>query len=213
MLRKIWFKNLTKLEISKLRGGRKHNFRYYVGISELSESIFFTDVTHPKLLNQMATQESRRFEDGYEPFQGCYGVAKFCLKTMTITVPRLKLVPAGWPSPTLLPRIVKERKPACVLDVPARSTEASKMLEVEAMSFEVRQRIRCHAAHSPEKLELVTSLMAYSAGPVPICPDPTDRFEAYLAMRSLAFLQDLLALLDMPDPPSKPAELGLPQAA
>ena len=194
-----------------LRGGRKHNFLYFVGISVTSECDVLTDVLRLRLLNQMSTQKSGMFPEGYEPFRGCYGTAKFCLNTMTIPAPHLKLLPVGWPNPAAVPRIVMERKPACVLD-PGQSTEALKILEAEAEAFEVRHRIRHHVAQSRDRLDLVLSLMSYSDAP-PICPDPADRFEAYLGLRSLTFLRGLLVLLDMPDSPPRPSEPGLPQAA
>lgn len=43
----------TKSEICKLRGGRKHDFRYFVGISETAESDIFTDILDLRLLNQI----------------------------------------------------------------------------------------------------------------------------------------------------------------
>src|SRR5258708_7596724 len=50
-------------------------------------------------------------------------------------------------------------------------------------------------------------------GRIPLVADPTERFEAYLSLRSPEFLRDLLALLDMPDAPRKPAEPGLLRVA
>ncbi len=211
MLRKNLFPNLTRPEISKLRGGGKHNFLYFVGILETSGSDVLTNVLRLKLLNQRSTQRSGMFPEGYEPLRGSYGTAKFCLKTMKIPVPRLKLISVGWPNPAAVPRIVMEHKPACVLDS-GRSTEALKILETEAEDFEVRHRIRRHAAQSRDRLDIVLSLMSYSDA-VPICPDSADRFEAYLGLRNLTFLRGLLELLDMPDSQPRPSELGLPQAA
>lgn len=211
MFRKSWFPTLTKLQISGLRGGEKHNFYYFVGISETAESGVLTDIMYAKLRNQMASQRSFKHPDGYEPFQASYGTAKLFLSTMTIPVARLKLCPLGWPNPTLTPRIVLERRAACVLD-PSGRTEAFHALRAEAEVFEIKHRIRRHAAESQAKLDLVLSLMAYRGG-IPLCADPADRFEAYLCLRSPEFLRELLALFDMPDSPPKPVEPELPQAA
>jgi hypothetical protein len=211
MFRKSWSPALTKLSISGLRGGLKHNFCYFVGISESVESDVLTNIMYVKLRNQKASQRTGEFPEGYEPFQASYAIARFCLKTMTIPVPRLKLRPEGWPNTVPTPRIITERQPACVLN-PSGYTEAFHALGAEAEIFEIKHRIRRHAAESHAKLDLVLSLMAYR-GDLPLCPDPTDRFEAYLCLRCLEFLRDLLALLDMPDASSKPTERGLPRAA
>ncbi len=209
--RKIWWPALAKLQISGLRGGEKHNFCYFVGICEVAEDNFFADILYVKLRNQMATQRSLKLPDGYEPFLASYGTARFCLRTMTIPVPRLKLCPKNLLDRTLVPRIVPERKPACVLN-PSGSTEAFHALRALAEVFEIKHRIRRHAAESRVKLDLVLSLMAYR-GATPLCADPADRFEAYLRLRSPEFLRDLLALLDLPDSPPRPTEPALPHAA
>jgi hypothetical protein len=194
MFRKTWFPTLTKHQISRSRGGEKHNFYYLVGISETSESNILTSITYVKLRNQMATQRSLRFPEGYEPFQASSGTAKFCLRTMTIPVPRLKLCSTSWPNPTLAPKIVKERRSACVLN-PSSGTEAHHALLAEAEVFEIKHRIRHHAAVSRARLDLALSLMAYEGGG-PLLSDPADRFEAYLCLRGSDFLRELLALLD-----------------
>lgn len=207
MFRKSWCPTLTKHQISRLRGG-KRNFYYFVGISETAESDVLTNIMHVKLRNQMGSQRSPKFPEGYEPFEATYGEAWLCLRTMTIPVRRLKLSAVGWPNPTLTPRIVTERKPACVLN-PTGCTEAFDALRARAEAFEIKDRIRRHATESRAKLDLVLSLMAYR-GALPLCNDPADRFEAYLDLRSRVFLQDLLGLLDIPDPLPKPAEPKLP---
>jgi len=171
---------------------------------------------HAKLLNQRASQRSPKFPEGYEPFEVACGTAglwkaKLCLKTMTISVPRLKLFPVGWPNRTLTPRIAAERKPACVMNPPG-CTEAFYALAAEARIFEIKHRIRRHAAECRAKLDLVLSLTEYSAA-LPLCDDPADRFEAYLCLRHAEFLRDLLALLDMPDSLAKPASPNLSRAA
>jgi hypothetical protein len=107
MFRKSWFTTLTKYQISTLRGGEKHNFYYFLGVSESAESDVLTNIICAKLRNQMASQRSPKFPEGFEPFEAIYGTSKLCLRTMTILVPRLKLVP-GWSNLTLTPRIVWE---------------------------------------------------------------------------------------------------------
>lgn len=189
---------------------KKHDFLYFVGICDSAESNVFIDVPRFKLLNQMASKKGGRFPAGYEPLQGCGLTTKLCLRSMTIQRPRLRLTP-GWPNTAPVPWIQLERRPACVLN-PNPSTEAFAILQAEAGIFEVRQRIRRHAADSRMKFDLVLDLMAFSKG-APICSDLADRFEAYLYLRSLPFLQDLLALLDMPDSQTKPSEPELPRAA
>jgi len=216
MFLKSWSPALTKLQISKLRGGEKHNFCYFVGISETAESDVLINTMHAKLLNQMGSQRSPKFPEGYEPFEATCGTARLwtarlCLRTMTISVPRLKLCAVGWPNATLTPRIATERKPACILN-PAGCTEAFHALGAEARVFEIKHRIRRHAAECRAKLDLVLSLIEYSAA-FPLCDDPADRFEAYLCLRSLEFLRDLLALLDMPDSLTKLAGPNLSRAA
>ena len=198
MCKKSWFPALTRLQISKLRGGEKHNFCYFVGISETAESDVLINIMNVRLLNQMGSQRSPKFPEGYEPFKATCGTARLCLRTMTIPVPRLKLCAVGWPNPTLTPRIATERKPAGVLN-PAGCKEAFHALGAEAKAFEIKHRIRRHAAESREKLDIVLSLIEYSAA-FPLCGDPADRFEAYLYLRSPEFLRDLLALLDVPEP-------------
>jgi hypothetical protein len=123
----------------------------------------------------------------------------------------LKLFSTGWPNPALTPRIVKERLSACVLN-PGSGTETYHALRAEADVFEVKHRIRRHAAESCAKLEIMLELMAYEGG-VPLLSDPADRLEAYLCLRGPEFLRDLLALLDMPDAVGKSKERGLPRAA
>jgi hypothetical protein len=133
---------------------------------------------------------------------------------MEITVPRLKLLPVGWPTPAPVPRIVKETelKPACVLLEPGRSTEALKILEAEAEVFAIKHRIRRHASQSRARLDLVLALMSDTFVGTPICSDPADRFEALLEIRSPEFLRSLMELLDMPDSPPGKSEPGLSQA-
>jgi len=121
-----------------------------------------TDVLRVKLLHQRSTQKSANFPEGYELFKGCYGEAKFCLKNMEITVPRLKLLPVGWPTPAPVPRIVKETelKPACVLLEPGRSTEALKILEAEAEVFDPADRFEALLEiRSPEFLRSLMELL------------------------------------------------------
>ena len=124
---------------------------------------------------------------------------------MTIPVPRLKLCRASWQNPALVPRIVTDRKPASVFN-PSRFIEAYHTLREEAGLFEIRHRIRRHAAEGLAKLELILSLMAYGGRPS-LCPDPAELFEAYLLLRGSEFLRDLLALLDMPEIVPKPLVL------
>jgi hypothetical protein len=93
---------------------------------------------------------------------------------------------------------------------PGVNTEAFHLLRAQAKVFEIKHRIRCHAAKSRAKLDHILSLMAYQ-GNIPFCPDPAKRFEAYLCVRSPEFLQDLLARLDMPDSPPRPTEPELPR--
>ena len=174
MFAKVWFQALTKRQISELRGGPKHNFIYFVGIAE---GDVLTDIMKEKLKNQMGSQRSARFPEGYELFETFYGTPKLCLEAMTISVPRLKLRPVGWPNPTPTPRIVSERKAACVLN-PGLCTEVFHILEVAAKVSEVKHRIRLHAVKSRARLDLVLSLMAHP-GDIPLLPDPADRFEAY----------------------------------
>jgi hypothetical protein len=95
---------------------------------------------------------------------------------------------------------------------PGVKTEAFRVLRARANVFEIKYRIQCHAAKSLAKLNLILSLMEYG-GNSPLCPDPAERFEAYLSLRSPEFLRDFLALLDMPDSPPKPTEPELPRAA
>jgi hypothetical protein len=216
MFRKNNVQVLTKLQISGLRGGEKHDFCYFVGISESAESDVLLNIMHVRLLNQMASQRSPKFPEGYEPFEATCGAerlleARLCLRTMTISVPMLELYPVGWPNRTPTPRIACRRKPACVLN-PQRCTEAFHALGAEARAFEIRHRIRRHAAECRAKLDLTLSLMEYSAAS-PLCVDPADRFEAYLDLRSPEFLRDLLALLDMPDSLPRPAGANLSRAA
>jgi hypothetical protein len=154
MFRKSWLSPLTKLQISGLRGGEKHNYCYWVGISESAESDVLLNVMHVRLLNQMASQRSPKFPEGYEPFEVPYGAAKLlgarlCLRTMTVSAPKLKLC-ADWPSRTQTPRITWERKPACVLN-PPRCTAAFHALEAEARIFEIKHRIRRRAVECREK--------------------------------------------------------------
>jgi hypothetical protein len=208
MFLKKWVTVLTKLRISGLRGGEKHNFCYLIGISETAESEVLLNIMHVRLLNQMGSQKSPKFPEGYEPLEVTCGMerlwaTRLCLRTMTVSVPRLKLCAVSWQDRTLAPRIVLERKPACVLS-PAGCTEAFHALGAEARAFEIRHRIRRHAAECRAKLDLTLSLMEYSAAS-PLCDNPADRFEAYLDLRSTEFLRDLLALLDMPEPLRKPA--------
>jgi hypothetical protein len=159
----------------------------------------------------MGSYRSGKFPAGYEPFQTSYGTPWFYLSTMTMPFPRLKLCLRGCPKSTLVPLIIRERKPACVMN-PGVNTEAFRALRTEAEIFEIRHRIRCLAAESQAKLDLVLSLMAYG-GNIPLCSDPADRFEAYLSLRSPELLLDLLALLDMPDYPPRPTDPELPRAA
>jgi hypothetical protein len=215
MLRKSFFQERTKIGISILRGGPKHNVLCFVGILEKPGGTILTDVLRVKLLHQRSTQKSANFPEGYELFKGCYGEAKFCLKNMEIAVPRLKLLPVGWPTPAPVPRIVKETelKPACVLLENGRSTEVLKILEAEAEVFEIKHRIRRHASQSRARLDLVLELMSDTDAAIPICPDLADRFEALLELRTPAFLRSLLEQLDMPDsPPPEKSEPGLSQA-
>jgi len=209
MFLKKWVTVLTKLRISGLRGGEKHNFCYLIGISETAESEVLLNIMHVRLLNQMGSQKSQKFPEGYEPLEVTCGMerlwaTRLCLRTMTVSVPRLKLCAVSWQDRTLAPRIVLERKPACVLS-PAGCTEAFHALEAEARIFEIKHRIRRYALESRAKLDLILSLMEYSAAS-PLCDDRADRFEAYLDHRSPEFLRELLALLDMPD--SLPKSVG-----
>jgi hypothetical protein len=96
-----------------------------------------------------------------------------------------------------------ERVPASILNPPA-STDRFELLRCEIADFEVRHRIRLHAAKSPERLELVLSLIAF--GPYsPISANLDERFEAYLSLRRPEFLRDLLALLELPEEDPQPS--------
>ena len=157
MFRKNWFPTLKKLQISQLRGGEKRNFYDFVGISETADSDVVTNTMYAKLRNQMGSQKSSKFPEGFEPFETAYRTARLCLETMTISVHRLKLCAVGWPNPTLTPRIVTERKPACIL-TPTGCTEAFQALLAEDRASEIKHRIRRQAAESRAKLDLVLSL-------------------------------------------------------
>lgn len=212
MLKKSWFPILTKTQISGLRGGEKHDCYYFVGICESAESDVLTNVMYVKLRGQKRSVRWSRFPDGYEPFQTIYGTKRLCLKTMTIQVPRLSLLPIGWPNPAPTPRIVYERKLAGIIN-PPRCTEAFEVLMREEKTFEIKHRIRRHAAQSRATFDLVLSLMTLGGSP-PLCEhEPADRFEAYLCLRSPEFLQVLLELLEMPDPLPKPSDPQLLRAA
>lgn len=211
MFRKSWYPSLTKLQISGLRGGEKHDFYYFVGISETAQSDLFSDVIHVRLRNQMGSQKSSQFPEGYEPFATPSGTQKLCLRTMTIPVPRMKLFGVGWPNATSTPRIIVDRKPACIITPPV-SSEAFRAFETAAEVFRIKHRIRRHAAETYAKLILVDSLMEYPGNP-PICNDPADRFEAHLSLRSPEFLQDLVALLEISDPLPREPAAEFPRAA
>jgi hypothetical protein len=211
MLRKKWFPTLTKQEILRMRGGPKHNFRYSLGISESLENEFLTDVMELKLVNQKGSQRSPAFPEGYEPFEGSYYRQNLCLETMTILMPRLVLSPTGWPAPIPTPRIVWERKAACVLARDPRA-EAFHYLGEAGKAFEVKQRIRRYAVKSNAALDMVLSLLAHR-GSTPLSSDRADRFEACLCLQKPELLQDLRALLEMPDPVERQAPPGFPKAA
>ena len=211
MLRKSWCPSLTKLQISGLRGGEKHDFYYFIGISETALSDLFTDVIYVRLRNQMGSQKSSQFPEGYEPFATPYGTQELCLRKMAIAVPRVKLFGVGWPNPTPTPRIIVEGKPACIIAPPV-SSEAFRVLKTAAEVFEVKHRIRRQAAESHARLILVDSLMEYPGNP-PICNDPADRFEAHLSLRGPEFLRDLRTLLEMPDPLQREPMAEFPCAA
>jgi hypothetical protein len=95
---------------------------------------------------------------------------------------------------------------------PRLGTEEFSILTSKAEEFEVHNSIRRHAAESLGKLELIVGLMEYSRA-TPICADPAQRFEAYLHLRDVTFLRDLLNLLEMPEMKSGPAATCLAQAA
>ena len=111
----------------------------------------------------------------------------------------------------MVPKIDLVWKPANVLN-PGCWTEEFKILAEQAEQFELRHRIRRHAAGSMTKLRLITSLIGYS-DVAPICSDLAERFEALLSIREPHFRQDLLELLDMPETEPSPAEPKLPEAA
>ena len=56
---------------------------------------------------------------------------------------------------------------------PMSCTETFHALLAEAEVFEIKHRIRRHAAESRAKLDLVLSLMAYGGG-IPLLSDPAD---------------------------------------
>jgi hypothetical protein len=205
---------VPKPKIYGLSGGRIRTFYYFLGISESPESDVFTDIMYVKLLNQRGTQKTV-FSEGYEPFRTSYRrEAELCLKAMTIPVPRLKLVLAGWPNSTLTPRIGLDCKAACILDPSGCSKfcvlgdpamEAFQLfhvLRVESEVFEIKHRIRVHAAKTYSNLSLVLQQLAYPGG-VPLSSNPAEQLEKYLAIHSPDSLRGLLARLDMPD--SSPA--------
>ncbi len=211
MLLKRYLQTLTKHEISRLRGGFSHSYRYFVGISASAQSDVLTDFLDVRLKNQMGSQTSIEYPEGYEPFETIYGLAKLDLNSMTIRVPYLKLLSMGFPNPTSTPQIVREKKAACVL-IRDPGTEAFQILEEEADLFNIRHRLRRHAAKSCAKLDTVLSLMAHP-GRTPLLTDPAERFELYLYHLSPGVLRDLLALLDMPDAPQGPMAPEFPKAA
>lgn len=210
MLPKKYFNELTKSEISKLRGGPKHNFRYFVGISANLESDVFNEVIYAKLRNQRASQKTPISRpEGYEPFQTVYGTVEFCIASMTISVPRLVLAAGRDGSKRTYTKW--ERLPAAILNPPA-ATDRFEVLRYEAADFEVRHRIRLHAAKSPARLELVLSLMAFGRYS-PISSNLDERFEAHLSLRRPEFLRDLLALLDLPEEDPQPSAPVIARAA
>lgn len=203
MLLKSYSKPLTKYEISKLRGGPKHNFRNFVVILHSAGSDVITEVRYAKLENQMASQRSTDFPEGYEPFMTRYGTTWFDLARMTIETPRLVLHPTRGPSITL------HREAALIMN-PKPGTEDFEILHAAALQSDVKDRIRRHAAVRLEKLELVVSLMKFAPGS-PIWPELDRRFEAYLLLRDPGSLRDLLGLLDLPDsePLQTPQQLAV----
>src|SRR4051794_26962990 len=134
MLPKKYFTAFTKSEISRLHGGPKHNFRYFVGISPSLESDVFTEVVYAKLRNQMATQKSSSRPEGFEPFQTSYGTAEFCIASSSISVPRLVLAAPRGTTPRIYIKCW-ERLPACILNA-ASSTDRFELLRREAADFE-----------------------------------------------------------------------------
>lgn len=195
MFRKSWAKPLTREQISRLRGGEKHNFHYFVGILETPESDLVIDVLDVRLRTQKATQRPPSFPAGFEPFQTCFGTEILDLMTMKLPVPRIRLY-AALPNPN----IEKTRMASCVLN-PSQNTEAFQVLTMAAEAFRTKCRIRTHAAKSRAKLDIVLSLMAHDEKRPPLVTDPAERFEAYLWSRTPEFLQNLLGLLDMEDAP------------
>ena len=211
MLLKSWFVEQSRLQIASLRGGHLHRFYYFVGISQSPESESFTEIMRLRLLNQMGSQRSAAFPQGYELFQGLLGQAKLCLSTMMIPVPRLKIVESGWPKRGLAPRIVTERRPASVLRSGKDQSHEFRWLKKFSAAPRLRQRIREHAVQSLEKFETVLGILSYDGAPD--CPDQADRFEALLAAADLAYLENLARLLELPEPVSLPSGPALARAA
>jgi hypothetical protein len=203
MILKTYLTALTKSEISQLRGGVIHNHHYFIAISQRSDSDVFTDVVYAKLRNQMATQKSSGWPEGFEPFETNFGPVRFDIASGKIPVPCLVSdTPRGGVARL---KIELVRRPACIIN-PRTSTDAFELLAREAKDFKIRHRIRQHAKHSPAQLQLLLSLMEF-APYAQIRARIDERFEAYLSLHQPEYLRNLLGLLDMPDPAVSPSKL------
>jgi hypothetical protein len=125
------YRQRPEVEIRQLRGGVKHDRRYFIGIRYSKESDLLAKVLFPKLRNQMGSQKTQKYPRGYEPFITTYGERDFCLQNFTFPVPVL-----FFPSGATQSRVKFERRPAVLLDRPRAGGIEYEQLKHEAKRFD-----------------------------------------------------------------------------
>jgi len=181
-------------KIRKLDGGEIRGPEYYLVSKE-------ADVMRGRLRVQWATQGPRfGFRQGFEPFRFPHGDHKFCLATLTISVPRLQC--SEWQKSESI-WVGSERIEAGII-LRVEGSEVSMRLNPLAKRFELQNYIRNFVARNQALFPTVLALLEVgNCKTPPTLRERVNLFEWRLKLVEDSMLVPLVGLLKLEteDPP------------
>ena len=185
---------VPKENIPRLRGGEIRGPQYYVVTKE-------HDVMCGKLQVQWASHEPTScFRQGFEPFRFPHGDHKFCLATLTISVPRLQC--SEWQKSESI-WVESERIEAGII-LRVEGSEVSMRLNPLAKRFELQNYIRNFVARNQALFPTVLALLEVgNCKTPPTLRERVNLFEWRLKLVEDSMLVPLVGLLKLEteDPP------------
>jgi len=177
---------VPKENIPRLRGGEIRGPQYYVVTKE-------HDVMCGKLQVQWASHEPTScFRQGFEPFRFPHGKSKFCLSTLTISVPRLECSEKSgsiW--------VGSERIEAGIIRR-NEGSEVSMRLNPLAKRFELQNYIRNFVARNQALFPTVLALLEVgNCKTPPTLRERVNLFEWRLKLAQDTLFTDLVGSLKM----------------